>query len=249
MLKSIVILGSVALPMFPAFAEEPVPRENLHIYLLIGQSNMAGRAKMEEADAKAIERCLLLKADDEWEPATSPLNRHSTIRKGLGMQKLGPGAGFAEAMTERNPDVTIGLVVNAKGGTKIGQWKKGTKFYQEAVRRAKVARESGTLKGILWHQGESDEGSPDGYLDQLAQLVKDLRKDLGEKDLPFVAGQVNKVPAINEQIAKLPETVGHTAFVSSEGLNATDRWHFDRDSVLLLGERYAEAMLTLQSHD
>lgn len=223
--------------------------EKLDVYLLIGQSNMAGRAKMEESDKQPIERCLLLNADDSWEPATNPLNRHSTIRKGMGMQKVGPGAGFAKAMTEADPELTIGLVVNAKGGSKIDQWKKGTRFYADAVRRAKAAMEKGKLKGILWHQGESDSGSPDGYLDKLTQLIADLRKDLGIGDLPFVAGQIHNTPVMNEIIAKLPEKVDGTAFVPSEGLTATDRWHFDRRSALLLGERYAEAIQNLQSKD
>lgn len=229
-----------------AQSEPPADKEDFHIYLLIGQSNMAGRAPFTEEEAKPMEGVLLLNGQDQWEPATNPLNRHSTIRKGLGMQKLNPGYSFALAMRKESRGKTIGLVVNAKGGTRIGQWKKGTQFYEDAIRRAKAARKDGTLKGILWHQGESDGGAPDGYLEQLQQLVKDLRDDLGVKDLPFIAGQVNNVPEINEQIAKLPETLDHTAYVSSEGLKCMDRWHFDAPSMKKLGERYAEAMKKLQ---
>ena len=138
-----------ALAILSAAAEDPKPKADHHVYLLIGQSNMAGRAKMTEADAEPIPRAFLLNGEDQWEPASNPLNRHSTIRKGLGMQKLGPASSFAKAMAENDADITIGLVVNAKGGSKIGQWKKGTRFYDEAVRRAKAAEESGTLKGIV----------------------------------------------------------------------------------------------------
>ena len=45
----------------------------------------------------------------------------------------------------------------------------------------------------------------------------------------------------------LPKKVPHTAFVSSEGLKAMDRWHFDAKSMKLLGERYADEMLELQA--
>ena len=226
-------------------AKEPGPKEKLHVYLLIGQSNMAGRAVIAEEEAGEIDRCFLLNGDDEWEAAKNPLNRYSTIRKGLGMQKLNPGYSFAHAMLSGDEKVSLGLVVNAKGGTRIEQWGKGTKFYVEAVRRAKEAQKTGTLKGILWHQGESNAGNPEGYLEKLAALVADLRKDLDAPDLPFVAGQVRDVPAINEQIARLPETVPMTAFVSSDGLTATDRWHFDAASQKLLGERYAEKIKDL----
>jgi hypothetical protein len=149
-------------------------------------------------------------------------------------------------MLAENKNTPIGLIVNAKGGSKIEEWAEDKKFYKEAVRRAKIAKENGTLKGILWHQGESNEKNPEDYLAQLTQLVTNLRKDLDSPDLPFVAGQVNKVPGINEAIAKLPSEVTHTAFVSSEGLTAMDRWHFDAKSMKLLGERYAEQIIKLQ---
>lgn len=223
-----------------------VPDE-VEIYLLIGQSNMAGRAPFTPEEAEPIERAFLLNGEDAWEPAKVPMNRHSTIRKGLGMQKLNPGYTFSKVMLEKQPGVSIGLVVNAKGGSKIEQWKKGTKFYAEAIRRTKAAK--GTLKGILWHQGESNEGNPEAYLEQLVQLVKDLREDLAMPELPFVAGQVHKLPSINDEIAKLPAALPDTAFVSSEGLKAMDRWHFDAESMRLLGERYAEAMLKLQTDE
>ena len=223
------------------------PKEKLHVYLLIGQSNMAGRAAVAESEKGAIDRCYLLNGQDRWEPATNPLNRYSTIRKNLKMQKLNPGYSFAKTMLQKQKDLSLGLVVNAKGGTKIEQWAKGTKFYKDAVRRTKEAQKTGTLKGILWHQGESNAGKPDGYLEKLKTLITDLRKDLGIADLPFVAGQVRNVPAINKQIAQLPSAVPHTGFVSSEGLKTKDRWHFDAPSMKLLGTRYAQAMLKLQA--
>jgi predicted TIM-barrel fold metal-dependent hydrolase len=222
------------------------PREKLHVYLLIGQSNMAGRAPIAEDDAGVIDRCFLLNADDQWEPAQNPLNRYSTIRKGLGMQKLNPGYTFAKAMLAANPDISIGLVVNAKGGSSIEQWGPKSNFYREARRRAKQAAKTGVLKGVLWHQGESDVKAPEGYQDKLVDLIASLRGFLQMSELPFIVGQINNAPVINDQLAKLPERVHASGCVSSEGLKATDRWHFDAPSVKLLGERYAQEMLTVQ---
>jgi hypothetical protein len=222
-------------------------KAKLHIYLLIGQSNMAGRAPFSAEEAAVIPKCYQLNGEDKWEPAMNPLNRYSTIRKGLGMQKMNPGYGFSKAMLAKNKDVSLGLVVNAKGGTRIEQWAKGSKFYQEALRRAKAAQKKGTLKGILWHQGESNQGNPDGYLAKQKALVENLRSDLGIRNLPFIAGQVNNVKEINDQIAQLPKAVPNTSFVSSEGLKTMDRWHFDAASMKLMGERYAEEMLKVQA--
>lgn len=226
--------------------DPPQNKGDLQVYLLIGQSNMAGRAPYSDEEAKPMEGVFLLNAEDKWEAASNPLNRYSTIRKGLNMQKMGPGYSFALEMQKEAKGKAIGLVVNAKGGSSIEQWGQETKFYQEAVRRAKEAQKTGTLMGVLWHQGESNEKKPDGYSDKLKALVENLRADLGVKDLPFVVGQVNNVPKINAQLAKLPEIVEHTACVSSEGLKTYDRWHFDAPSVKKLGEGYATEMKKLQ---
>ncbi len=206
---------------------------------------MAGRAPFSKEEAGVIPRCHLLNGQDIWEPAKNPLNRYSTIRKGLGMQKLNPGYSFSKAMLEKDPSISIGLVVNAKGGSSIEQWSKESEFYKEAVRRTKSALKTGTLKGVLWHQGESDAKDVH-YLQKLELLIKGLRIEFDMPDLPFVAGQVNNVPLINEQIAKLPATVDSTGFASSEGLKAMDRWHFDAKSMKRLGQRYAEEILKLR---
>ncbi|MFU8780678.1 MAG: sialate O-acetylesterase [Kiritimatiellia bacterium] len=224
------------------------PPGGLQVYLLIGQSNMAGRAPIEEGDKDVMPRCYLLDGEGIWVPAANPLNIHSSIRKGAGMQRLGPGYSFAQQMLAAEPGMSIGLVVNAKGGTKIDQWGKGTAFYDEAVRRAKQAQETGALAGILWHQGESDNANPSGYAEKLTQLIADLRADLGIPTLPFVAGEVRQqLTAINAEIAKLPQLSLHTAVASSEGLTTFDGTHFDNASAKVLGARYAEAILKLQA--
>lgn len=207
---------------------------------------MAGRAKVPEGMTGVIDRCYLLNKNNEWVPAKNPLNLYSTIRKGKGAQKLGPGYSFALAMLEADPDISIGLVVNARGGSTIDQWLGKSKYYFGIRGRAKAAMQTGTIKGVLWHQGESDNGAPEDYLNKLKTLTANLRSDLGDTALPFIAGQINNAQAINGQIAKLPETVHATAFVSSENLTTSDRWHFDTDSQIKLGQSYAEQMLALQ---
>jgi len=251
---AILIVGLIAalLAASPMYADSQetnaVPKEKLYVYLLIGQSNMAGRAPFTTEESGAIQRCYLLNGEDKWEPARNPLNRYSTIRKGLGMQKMNPGYTFAKTMIEKDKDISIGLVVNAKGGTKVEQWAKGSKFHTEALKRTKVAQKSGTLMGILWHQGEGNSKDPK-YLDKLKALIADIRQDLDEPNLPFIAGQINtaKCAQINALIAKLPAEVPFTGFASSDGLTTQDAAHFDPPSMKLLGQRYAEAMWKIQA--
>lgn len=219
------------------------------IYLLIGQSNMAGRAKITPDISGELSGAMLLNAEGKWEAATNPLNRYSTIRKGLGMQKLGPGYGFAREMIAQRPGTTVGLIVNAKGGTKVDQWQEGGKFFNDAVARTKQAiAAGGTLKGICWHQGESNANDAD-YLKKMVALMTALRNALGDKDLPFVVGETCKAQKerpVNEQLRQLPKEVPNTACVSADNLKASDgNTHFNTEAQLELGKRYAAAMLKL----
>ena len=52
------------------------------VYLLIGQSNMAGRGTLLPTDTlQPLEGVWLLNAEGQPEPAVAPLNKYSTIRK------------------------------------------------------------------------------------------------------------------------------------------------------------------------
>jgi hypothetical protein len=121
----------------------------------------------------------------------------------------------------------------------------------------------GTLKGILWHQGEGDSGAEDtarSYAARLSQMIADLRAELGAGDVPFVAGKLGEFlapqtkdgkpsfwPVVNEQIASLPSLSPRTAVVESTGLNHKgDVVHFDTPALREFGKRYAAAMQKLQ---
>ena len=82
------------------------------------------------------------------------------------------------ALLKRWPDKTkrpVGLVVNARGGSSINSWLKGSKdgYYEEALSRIRIAmKQGGVLKAILWHQGEADCSNPEAYKQKLISLVK-----------------------------------------------------------------------------
>lgn len=228
--------------------------ENLDIYLLIGQSNMAGRADITDDLRDPIPGVYLYRGNGQelWVAATNPLNRYSTIRKELSMQNLGPGYGFAQAMRRHAPERELGLVVNARGGTAVSSWLPGTEYFEEAVRRTREASGNGTLRGILWHQGESDLALLDSYPDHLERMITGLREAFGNPDLPFAAGQLSEdvfgAVHFNELILELPGRVHNTAVVRSSGTTTFDYLHFDTASQLRLGERYAEALLSLSGN-
>ena len=250
-----IVTLSLAGMNLPAGTPLP-PKEKLHLYILMGQSNMAGRGQLETEDRTPHPRVLVFTLSNQWAAATEPITRDR--KAGLG---VGPGLAFGKAMAEREPEVTIGLVPCAVGGTPLSRWMKGHDLYSNAVVRAKAAMAAGTLKGILWHQGESDSGRPElaeSYGQRLEQMVRDIRGELEAPELPFVAGQIgeflydrgpDKSPyarVINQAIADLPKHLAHAAFVPSKGLqHKGDVLHFDSAAQREMGRRFAEAMIRL----
>lgn len=231
--------------------------EKLDLYLVIGQSNMAGRASIETEDELAIEGAYVYSGDidNPWSVATNPLNRHSTIRKVMSMQRLSPAYSFAKKIRKARPSAEIGLVMNARGGTKIVQWLPGTHYFQEAVKKAKAAMKYGTFKGIIWHQGESDSDAlrTSMYLNRLEIMVNGFREALDDLNLPFVAGELaeNKDGKVkfNKMLQVLPSFINQSGLASAKGTQLFDEHHFDSKSQRLLGERYADEMLKLLKED
>jgi hypothetical protein len=257
--SSILPLFACAFTLFAATAraDDPVklpPKETFHLYLLMGQSNMAGRGVMSDEDRQPVPRVLMLTKENQWAPASHPLHFDKPIA-GVGL-----GIDFAKAMAEQDPSITIGLIPCAVGGTPLSRWSKGGDLFNAALLRAKVAVQSGTLKGALWHQGESDAGqaeTADTYAARLAKMIADLREDVDAPQLPFVAGQLGEfyvkakpspfVAKVNDALTNLGDSVSHAACASSKDLaHKGDQVHFDAPGLREFGRRYAAAMIELQ---
>jgi hypothetical protein len=256
-LESLVALVALVLgSQVAAFAAEPSkPKPALHVYLLIGQSNMAGRGVIEEADKVPHPRVFMLNKENAWVQAVDPLHFDKPIA-GVGL-----GSTFGRVMAEADPEVTIGLIPCAVGGTPLARWQKGKDLYDQALVRARAALVDGELKGILWHQGEGDskrEEDAKSYGERLAQMVTDLRADLGAGDVPFVAGRLGEFlqskdgtpvffDVVNAGIDSIATRVPKAAVVPSTGLkHKGDGVHFDSASLREFGRRYAAAMQKLQ---
>lgn len=223
----------------------------LDIYVFIGQSNMAGRGYITDNYKNTLKEVYLLNPTGNMEPARNPLNKYSTVRKRLSLQGIGPAYSFAKAMNEKTGH-PLGMVVNARGGSSIDSWLKGAKddYYNEALCRIRQAMKFGTLKAIIWHQGESDSSHPETYLPKLQKLVADLRHDLQDEKLSFIVGEIahwranGTSDAFNRMLRSVPLHIPYSDCVSSRELvpliNENDP-HFSADSQIILGRRYAEA--------
>jgi hypothetical protein len=254
-MKQVVLIWTGLVVLQSVFAQPGVPKKKFHLYLLVGQSNMAGRGSVEAGDTVTNKCVWMLTKEDGWKPAKEPLHFDKPSAAGTG-----PGLMFGRLMAEVDTNVVIGLIPCAVGGTSINLWKKGnfdsvtkTHPYADAIKRASMAMKTGTLKGILWHQGESDSDSLKayGYSEKLVDLVKRFREDLCERKVLFVAGTIAEfytarhpyAKSINESIEALPLKTKNVMIVSSSGLaHKGDNTHFDSASARELGRRYAKAV-------
>lgn len=258
--RRLFLSTALSAPLWAQGQSVKLPRKDrFHLFLLIGQSNMAGRGLVTDADRKPNPRVLSFNKEGHWVPAVDPLHWDKPDVVGVGI-----GRTFAFEVLKANPGITIGLIPCAVGGSPVDAWKPGV-FYEptkshpwdDAIRRAKAALPAGTFKGMLWHQGESDstpELAPT-YQARLDELIARFRSELKAPEVPFLAGQLGQFPdapwndarkQVDAVHRSLPARLKAAAFVPSDGLkHKGDKVHFDADSYRELGKRYATAYLKM----
>jgi hypothetical protein len=253
----LLLLAAACAPPSPAPGAAPAGRP-LQLFLLAGQSNMAGRGMIEPEDSVVNPRVWMFTRDERWQPAVEPMHFDKPIAG------VGPGRSFGLALAEAEEGIEIGLIPTAVGGSAITSWvpggvhaETGAHPYDDAIRRARAAMRDGELKAILWHQGESDanaRAAPE-YEARLRALIERFRSDLGDPTLPVLVGQIGRfegkpwdephlqVDAAHRAVAvRLPNVV----YVSAEGLaHRGDTLHFSAKAARAFGRRYAEAYLAL----
>ena len=271
-IKKIILAACAASVVYAA------PDPNFHIYLAFGQSNMEGQGNIENQDKTVDERFQILwsadngscsgKTKGQWAKATPPLAHCNNA-------KLGPTDYFGRTMVEKtDSQIKVGVVVVAVAGCSIKLFDKdnyksyistatatqswmtgyinqyGGNPYGRLIEMAKKAQEDGVIKGIIFHQGETDAG--DGNWPSAVKKVYDnIIKDLGlGSDIPFLAGEVLRSgvsKGANNNIAKLPQQSKNFYVVSSEGFNQAlgdgQNVHFTAQEYRDFGKRYAEKMI------
>lgn len=270
-LKSLIFGSALIASSISLSAQDP----NFHIYLCYGQSNMEGNALVENIDKKDIPaRFKMMPAVDynnpkrvkgEWYEAMPPLCRENT--------GLTPADWFGRTMVENLPeDIKIGVINVAIGGAPIEDldkdldpatlaskegWYKNFMLeydnspYNRLLECAKKAQKDGVIKGILLHQGETNNGQ-ESWCGKVKKVYDDLLSDLGlePNSIPLLVGETVRSEMggycgmHNSVIAKLPNTIPSAKVVSSANLEQKgDGLHFTAHSYRVLGCRYATAML------
>ena len=170
---------------------------------------------------------------------------------------------FAKAYSDDHPNVEVGIIPCADGGTELDQWQKGSLLFDNAVYQTKLALRTSHLVGILWHQGEGDcaESKHPLYLEKITKIMAALRKELDAEDIPLMVGGLGDFlkdktdsPAlanytfVNEALKQFAASTPCTAFVGAESLTSNpDNLHFNRQSLDAFGLRYYDAFKSLEN--
>ncbi|WP_461100244.1 sialate O-acetylesterase [Spirosoma koreense] len=225
-------------------------------FLMIGQSNMAGRGYLNDVKQIYDEQIRML-VNGRWQTMTEPIN-YDRPTAGVGL-----AASFAGAWRLKNEPEQIGLIPCADGGTSLDDWAVGGALFDNAVFQAKLAQRTSKLDGILWHQGENDSmaGRSDAYYDKLCIIVDALRLELNTPEIPFIAGGLGdflssgrygnyftEYNEVNRALQTYAQTKPNAYFVTSNGLTANaDGLHFDALSQRKFGIRYFDAFHSRKS--
>ena len=232
-------------------------------FLMIGQSNMAGRGDFGEVPEIQNRLCKMLR-NGRWQPMGEPINPDRRVF-GEFHSGVGLAASFADEYAKHFEE-KIGLIPCADGGTRISEWQPGEILYDHAVMQAKLAQRSSEIVGILWHQGESDSDTEENvslyrerFLTMLSTLIKDL--DL-PKNIPVVIGELGDFVGcykdgalpysqeINKVLTKISDDFDNIAIASAMGLTCKeDGIHFNSASYRTLGIRYFDAYLSITENN
>ena len=225
-------------------------------------------SKLSAEQQKPIDNAIIFyrnagRTSDGWQKLAPGFSVPPKYKGDFPSPTFGPEIGFAHSMLKADPNRKLALIKGSKGGTNLrADWKPGVRgdkesqgpLYRDFIETIRAATkqlgqrgDQYTIRGLLWHQGESDSKSgTDKHVRRLNKLIDRIREDVGVPDLPVVVGEVfdngkrDKVRAAIQKVAAESSTVG---LVTSEGTTTSDPGtHFDADSQLLLGQRYAAAI-------
>ncbi|WP_437983650.1 sialate O-acetylesterase [Sorangium sp. So ce117] len=231
----------------------PSSSPTFHVFMLMGQSNMAGVADKQASDQNSDQRLKVLggcnQPAGQWNVANPPLN-DCPGEKGWNLSTaVDPGIWFGKTLLGKLPEGdTIGLVGTAESGESINTFISGGSHHQMILNKIAKAKTAPNARfaGIIFHQGESDSGQS-SWPGKVVQLYNEVKEAWGaDYDVPFILGEL---PAggccsghnnlVHQAADMLPD--GH--WVSQDGTKVMDQYHFDHASVVLMGTRYGEKMI------
>ena len=210
-----------------------------------------------------------------------------TVGYGVSSEQIGPELGFGFVVGDAYEEPVL-LIKLAWGGKSLGKdfrppssGEEVGPYYKEIVDRTKsvladfktqfpeLAERGYVLTGFGWHQGWNDrvnQAFNDEYEKNMANFIRDIRKDLGVKDLPFVIAETGmtgpnethpralSLMKAQAAVAEYKEFQGNVAFVGTKAFwrekedspsGQGFHWNTNAETYYLIGEAMGVAMTKL----
>lgn len=234
-----------------------VNQKIIHSFLLIGQSNAAGRGFANEVEPIVNDKISVLR-NGRWWPMYVPVNP-DRVTSGINLMES-----FCDAYSN-DKQVRVGIIPCADGGTSLDQWSVDGVLFDHACYMAELAQRTSTIAGVIWHQGESECSNEKYplYEQKFTKILNAFKDRLNLHDVPFLLGGLGDFlefcPAgehfknyvhVNTALEKIANENDMTGFVCAKGLGANaDNLHFNAKALREFGLRYYEKFLTLEKKD
>jgi hypothetical protein len=226
------------------------------VFIMAGQSNMAGRGTVEPQDTVTHPRILTIDSLGNVIKAKEPLHFYEPSRVGLDC-----GLSFAKTLLLKLPENdTIMIIPTAVGGSAVSQWLgdslyRNVKLLSNFKEKVVIGRQHGEIKAILWHQGESDanERSIEAYPSKIPQLLSTFRSIVENDSLPIFMGELGSYSnnndywqMVNTAIHEYAATDQNVSVIGTQDLiHKGDTVHFNSQGQREIGKRFAESYLNL----
>lgn len=242
------------------------------VYLVAGQSNCDGRGDTNDLTGRlegwyAEQTNVLINytnprsKDPEnptYETGWTSLMPGFAVRDAnetIPSERFGLELSFGKMMADSYPDRSIALIKVSRGGTTLYSdwnpdsngfmWQTFTNKVTEALQELTDAGGSYDLKGMIWHQGESDIGQTSAaFTANLTNFLARVRSFVGKPELPIVVGELtalyqDRTDDMTAVAAADPYTEIASATNLLTNLVSPLYTHFDSLSLLVYGRRYA----------
>ena len=233
-------------------------KENVWVFILAGQSNMAGRGIVEPMDTIPNLKILTINKKEDIIIAKEPLHFYQPTLTGLDC-----GLSFGKELLKHIPDsISLLIIPAAVGGSSINQWIndeifRNVKLFSNFKAKVAIGKRHGTIKGILWHQGEIDATTQltiETYDKQLQNLFNLFRNELAIDELPILIGELGSFSktkdnwsAINSKIEDYIAIDSFAHLIKTDDLrHIGDSLHFDSEAQRKIGKRFAEKFVEVE---
>ncbi|MDX2109854.1 MAG: sialate O-acetylesterase [Verrucomicrobiota bacterium] len=256
----------------PLHSALPYQNKPVRVFILSGQSNMAGSGGVNRAPVEWRSQPTVL--FDVTSAGASGATSWNSL--GTAVSGMGPEIAFGAIISAAYPDDQIAIVKVSAPGTGLSYWRTpGSAGYDTLVSRIDTTKAwldaavtngdipSWRYEAFLWMQGENEAdgalGPSQTYYADFSDLATKVRTRTASAALPVILGRISiqldpsvggpvEQPQLdnvrNAQVLWAQQD-GHGAWLDTDDLPLVDSFHFGSVGQLLFGQRFAQAWFNL----